>query len=48
MNRAELTDKMATDAKAAEVRELESFIYSVTTGLKKRNCKVIHQIYTDY
>jgi hypothetical protein len=48
MNKAELIDKMAKNARAAEVRALESFIDSVTKGLKKQNSKVIHQIYTDY
>ena len=48
MNRAESIDKIAKYAKAAEVRAVDSFIDSVTTGLKKRNSKVIHQIYTDY
>ena len=48
MNKAELIDKMAKDVKATEVRALEPFIDSVTIGLKKRNSKVIHQIYTNY
>jgi hypothetical protein len=48
MNKAESIDKMAKNARAAEVRAVEPFIDSVTKGLKKRNSKVIHQICTDY
>jgi DNA-binding protein HU-beta len=43
MNKAELTEKMAKDAKitkAAAGRALNSFIDGVTKGLKKRNSKV--------
>ena len=43
MNKAELIEKMAKDAKitkAAAGRVLESFIDNVTKGLKKRNSKV--------
>ncbi len=43
MNKAELIEKMAKDAKlskAATGRVLESFIENVTKGLKKRNSKV--------
>ena len=43
MNKAELIEKMAKDAKlskAATARALESFIENVTKGLKKRNSKV--------
>ena len=43
MNKAELIEKMAKDAKitkAAAGRVLESFIDGVTKGLKKRNSKV--------
>ena len=43
MNKAELIEKMAKDAKlskAAAGRALDSFIDGVTKGLKKRNSKV--------
>ena len=43
MNKAELIEKMAKEAKipkAAAGRALDSFIDSVTKGLKKRNSKV--------
>jgi DNA-binding protein HU-beta len=43
MNKAELIEKMAKDAKlskAATARVLEAFIDGVTTGLKKRNSRV--------
>ena len=43
MNKAELIEKMAKDAKiskAATARVLESYIECVTKGLKKRNSKV--------
>ena len=43
MNKAELVEKMAKDAKitkAAAGRLLESFIDNVTKGLKKRNSRV--------
>ena len=43
MNKAELIEKMAKDAKvtkAAADRALASFIDGVTKGLKKRNSKV--------
>jgi len=43
MNKAELVEKMAKDAKiskAAVGRLLESFINNVTKGLKKRNSRV--------
>ena len=43
MNKAELIEQMAKDAKvskAAAGRALESFLYGVTAGLKKRNSKV--------
>ena len=43
MNKAELIDKLAKDAKiskAAASRALESFIDGVTKGLKKRNSRV--------
>ena len=43
MNKAELIEKMATDAnvtKAAAGRALESFMDGVTKGLKKRNSRV--------
>ena len=43
MNKAELIDKLAKDAKiskAAAGRALESFIEGVTAGLKKRNSRV--------
>ena len=43
MNKAELIEKMAKDAKitkAAAGRVLESFIDNVTKGLKKRNSKM--------
>jgi DNA-binding protein HU-beta len=43
MNKAELIEKMAKDAKlskAATARALESFIDGVTKGLKKRNSRV--------
>ena len=43
MNKAELVEKMAEDAKitkAAAGRALDSFIDGVTKGLKKRNSKV--------
>ena len=43
MNKAELIEKMAKDAKitkAAAGRALESFMDGVTKGLKKRNSKV--------
>ena len=43
MNKAELVEKMAKEAKipkAAAGRALDSFIDSVTKGLKKRNSKV--------
>jgi DNA-binding protein HU-beta len=43
MNKVELTEKMAKDAKitkAAAGRALDSFINGVTKGLKKRNSKV--------
>ena len=43
MNKAELIEKMAKDAKvtkAAAGRALDSFMEGVTKGLKKRNSKV--------
>ena len=43
MNKAELIEKMAKDAKvtkAAAGRALESFMDGVTKGLKKRNSRV--------
>ena len=43
MTKAELTEKMAKDAKvskAAASRALESFLEGVTKGLKKRNSRV--------
>ena len=43
MNKAELVEKMAKDAKitkAAAGRALESFMDGVTKGLKKRNSRV--------
>jgi DNA-binding protein HU-beta len=43
MNKADLVEKMAKEAKipkAAAGRALDSFIDSVTKGLKKRNSKV--------
>ena len=43
MNKAELIEKMAKDAKlskAATARVLEAFIDGVTKGLKKRNSRV--------
>ena len=43
MNKAELIEKMAKDAKvskAATTRALESFLEGVTKGLKKRNSRV--------
>ena len=43
MNKAELVEKLAKDAKiskAAAGRLLESFIDNVTKGLKKRNSRV--------
>jgi DNA-binding protein HU-beta len=43
MNKAELIEKMAKDAKITKVaagRALDSFLGGVTKGLKKRNSKV--------
>jgi DNA-binding protein HU-beta len=43
MNKAELIEKMAKDAKipkAAAGRALDSFMGAVTSGLKKRNSRV--------
>ena len=43
MNKAELIEKMAKDAKipkAAAGRALDSFMQTVTSGLKKRNSRV--------
>ena len=48
MNKAESIDKIVKNARVAEVRAVESFIDSVTKGLKKRKSKLINQICTDY